>query len=249
MKINFCINSTINRFDETKNIIIPTLLQNNICPNNIYYFLSGDNKISHYIDPDYNINVITLNYNSMDFNSFIGITDLNIQSDFWFYLHDTCYVADYFYKKILSIEKIHEYDAIRATNNGTSMNYGLYKYNYLLKIKKSLLNYKNFDYSEEALQKQKLKAVSFENALLYPNALKCFVDCCGNDHENIEYEKLKYFYFSDKSIIHNYNNLGPQNIFKKGNMRLLFFYEDIGIFKIGANYFDTAKTKKWILDL
>ena len=60
-------------------------------------------------DQDYDINIVNINYNSMDFNALIGIVDIGLVSDYWFYLQDTCYVADYFYERIQKIEDFKDY--------------------------------------------------------------------------------------------------------------------------------------------
>ena len=155
MKIKFCIPTSEQRFEKIKHVLLPTLLKNGIHPDDIYCFFMQSSDISLRKDQDYDINIVNINYNSIDFNAFIGIVDTGLVSDYWFYLHDTCYVADYFYKRIQSIEEFKDYDVIRATESGTCMNYGLYKNQFLYSIKTALLNYRNYDFSNTSLQRQK----------------------------------------------------------------------------------------------
>ena len=90
MKIKFCISTSEQRFEKTKHVLLPTLLKNGIHPDDIYCFFMQSSDISLRKDQDYDINIVNINYNSMDFNALIGILDIGLVSDYWFYLHDTC---------------------------------------------------------------------------------------------------------------------------------------------------------------
>ncbi len=199
-------------------------------------------------DQDYDINIVNINYNSIDFNAFIGIVDTGLVSDYWFYLHDTCYVADYFYKRIQSIEEFKDYDVIRATESGTCMNYGLYKNQFLYSIKTALLNYRNYDFSNTSLQRQKHLAVHHENGLCYPLKVKHFLNM--NDPSNTyDVSNLKFGSYSNEPVILDYNNHGACQYYTDGVYRLLFFFKETGIYKRSANYKPCNDVKEWILNL
>lgn len=248
MQIKIAINSTIKRFDKTKDIIIPSLIKSGVLVDDIYYFLSQSDKNQIYKDNKYNINIVEFDYNSYDFNALIAIVDLELESDYWFYLHDISYVTDYFYNKIKNFENLETFDVIQATTVGTSMNFGLYKYKFLLKLKKALLNYKNYDFSEERMQHMKFMAVHYENILFEIDKINYFLNK-NNQNDIFDIKDLKISSFSDKHVIGDPFNQGPQEYYNNGVKRLLFFYEDLGIYKYGANYSDWRTVKKWITEL
>lgn len=248
MKIKFCISTSEQRFEKIKHVLLPTLLKNGIHPDDIYCFFMQSSDISLRKDQDYDINIVNINYNSIDFNAFIGIVDTGLVSDYWFYLHDTCYVADYFYKRIQSIEEFKDYDVIRATESGTCMNYGLYKNQFLYSIKTALLNYRNYDFSNTSLQRQKHLAVHYENGLCYPLKVKHFLNM--NDPSNTyDVSNLKFGSYSNEPVILDYNNHGACQYYTDGVYRLLFFFKETGIYKRSANYKPCNDVKEWILNL
>jgi hypothetical protein len=248
MKIKFCIPTSEQRFEKIKHVLLPTLLKNGIHPDDIYCFFMQSSDISLRKDQDYDINIVNINYNSIDFNAFIGIVDTGLVSDYWFYLHDTCYVADYFYKRIQSIEEFKDYDVIRATESGTCMNYGLYKNQFLYSIKTALLNYRNYDFSNTSLQRQKRLAVHHENGLCYPLKVKHFLNM--NDPSNTyDVSNLKFGSYSNEPVILDYNNHGACQYYTDGVYRLLFFFKETGIYKRSANYKPCNDVKEWILNL
>jgi len=248
MKIKFCIPTSEQRFEKIKHVLLPTLLKNGIHPDDIYCFFMQSSDISLQKDQDYDINIVNINYNSIDFNAFIGIVDTGLVSDYWFYLHDTCYVADYFYKRIQSIEEFKDYDVIRATESGTCMNYGLYKNQFLYSIKTALLNYRNYDFSNTSLQRQKHLAVHHENGLCYPLKVKHFLNM--NDPSNTyDVSNLKFGSYSNEPVILDYNNHGACQYYTDGVYRLLFFFKETGIYKRSANYKPCNDVKEWILNL
>jgi len=248
MKIKFSIPTSEQRFEKIKHVLLPTLLKNGIHPDDIYCFFMQSSDISLRKDQDYDINIVNINYNSIDFNAFIGIVDTGLVSDYWFYLHDTCYVADYFYKRIQSIEEFKDYDVIRATESGTCMNYGLYKNQFLYSIKTALLNYRNYDFSNTSLQRQKHLAVHHENGLCYPLKVKHFLNM--NDPSNTyDVSNLKFGSYSNEPVILDYNNHGACQYYTDGVYRLLFFFKETGIYKRSANYKPCNDVKEWILNL
>jgi len=249
MKIKICISSTLDRYQKIKDILIPSLLKSGVSGEDIYFFLGACDENKHELDLNYNVNLISLTYNSIDFNAFIGIVEFDIKSDYWFYLHDTCYVTDYFYNRILNFSNITDYDIVTATNNGTCMNYGLYRNSFLHEIKQSLLNYRNYDFSFESMQYQKTKAVHHENGICDPKKLIYFTETFGQPNFVSRVGELKFGSFSCKQVIINYNNLGPRDYFNSGIERMLFFFEDVGIFKKSANYIDGKYVKNWNLNL
>lgn len=248
MKIKFCIPTSEQRFKKIKHVLLPTLLKNDIHPDDIYCFFAQSSSTSLVKDQDYNVNIINIDYNSIDFNAFIGIVDMGLISDYWFYLHDTCYVEDYFYKRIQKIEDFKDYDVIRATESGTCMNYGLYKNEFLYSIKNALLNYRNYDFSKDSLQRQKSLAVHHENGLCYPLKVKHFLNM-NEPNNTYDISDLKFGSYSCEPVIFNYNNYGPRQYYTEDAYRILFFFKELGIYKRSANYKACNDVKEWILNL
>jgi hypothetical protein len=100
-------------------------------------------------DNDYkNIKYIYCNHNSIDFTSFIALTEIDEyrnSDNYYFYMHDTCRIGTNFYKKInidislITTAKIH---------GRYSMNIGIYSQEIINHFKDFLLTKKNTDESK-----------------------------------------------------------------------------------------------------
>jgi hypothetical protein len=170
-----------------------------------YYTYIGNNKI----DNENGINVYQTDHNSIDFTGLISVLDLNLYSDYWFLLHDTCEVGKNFYKKINSFN--YESDTISMSNckYGSSMNMGAYKMEYLYSIKEKIFQFKNKNYSEESVKNLKRVQMFNENVFLI----------------NTDY------YFNDKMWIDG----GLQNIYNTDVLRQIETYPDIELMKYKSN--------------
>lgn len=162
MKIKICVNSTKNYSEKTLPIIIPSLIDSGIDPKDIFVFEGG-----HYerllIKKD-SYTLIQTDNNTIDFTALIDIVENELESDYWFYIHDTCKVGPKFKELIYNIPESFP-DKI-ALSRAFSMNIGLYKYEYLLKHRDRLLKIKNQDYSIDGIQKCKSWGVHAEGYML-----------------------------------------------------------------------------------
>ena len=165
MKIKIAIN-TVNTFsDKTLPVIIPSLLDCGIEKENIFIFEGGNLERSL---NDYDgITYIKTNHNSLEYTSFIEIVENKLESDYWFFMHDTSIVGPNFKNLLYNIpdtnpEKI-------ALKHFPSMSIGSYSYSYLLSKKDLLLSIKNTNYDTETLLYWKKWGVDNEDFILWRN--------------------------------------------------------------------------------
>jgi hypothetical protein len=243
MKIKFAISSNINYYKITIDKIIPSLLRSGIPASDIYMFAGGAQEYK-FLTNQYNINFYEADHNSIDLTGLISIIDLNLQSDYWFLLHDTCFAGDNFYKNILNFKYDSSIDAIRGVGQGTSMNIGAYSNKYLYSVKNLLEHNKNKNYLKENLQKIKLKGVSFENLLLDVQKLNWYTKV-NNVFINQEIEKIKILNYSNKYL---WADSGQKiDFYENQTARIKCYFEDIDLYKYAANYSDPSTVKEWIL--
>lgn len=213
-KIKFTISSNKNFWEKTYPILIPSLLKSGVPPSDIYFFIGGCDEYKK-IDNIENINLYQCNHNSIDFTGLISILELNIKNEYWFLLHDTCYVGINFYtillKKIL-IMTDNTFPLCRESN----MNIGIYKWDYLQSIKDELITkFKNTNYNEDTILEYKKFGVSNEGIFLKNN--------------NIVLNN------SSRSVSE------PINFYNNGIMRIIENFSDIDFFKVKANWIQKSK--------
>lgn len=209
MKIKFAISSHTSFFKVTYPIIVKSLLSSGVNNSDIYFFIGGDYDYRS-IHNDEGINLVTAGHNSFDFTGLISVLELEILSDYWFLMHDTCCVGKRFYNFVTEFE-YDQIDTVKVTPH-FSMNMGSYKQSYVNKIQKPLLQFKNTDYSINVLQSHKKKCVSNEDIFL--------------DTENF------YVYNKSKIIVEE-----PTDYYNNGISRRIEHFTDIDLYKIKANWY------------
>lgn len=163
MKIKICVNSTKNFSGKTLPIIIPSLIESGIDPEDIFVFEGGHDE--RFVIKKDTYTLIQTDNNTIDFTALVDIVEYKVESDYWFYIHDTCKVGPQFKELLYNIpESLPDKIALRPIN---SMNIGLYKYQYLMKHRDRLLKIKNRDYSREGIQKSKMWGVHYEDYILH----------------------------------------------------------------------------------
>ena len=162
-KINICVNSTKTFSEKTLPILIPSLIDSGVSPESIYVF-EGGHDTREIINTDTHIMVKT-DHNSMEYTGLIDIVENQMESDYWFNIHDTCRVGKKFWK-LVNIIPDNFPDKIALWRH-PSMSMGSYKYDYLMKHRNRLLEIKNQDYSRETLQKWKQWGIHSEDYMLY----------------------------------------------------------------------------------
>ena len=242
MKIKIAIATNINFCNKTIPVIVETLLASGIDQNDILVFNGGFNQREK--KSENGIETILLDHNSFEYTPLIDISENELQSDYWFLLHDTCFAGDNFYKNILNFKYDSSIDAIRGVGQGTSMNIGAYSNKYLYSVKNLLEHNKNKNYLKENLQKIKFKGVSFENLLLDIQKLNWYTKV-NNVFINREIEKIKIANYSDKYL---WADSGQKiDFYENQTARIKCYFEDIDLYKYAANYSDPSTVKEWIL--
>lgn len=162
--IKISVNTTKSYSNKTIPILIPSLIESGVDPKNIYVF-EGENFKREIIKYSTHT-LIKTKHASLDFTGLIDIVENEIKSDYWFHIHDTCRVGNNFWKLLNNIPDNYP-DKIALWKHYSSMNIGLYKYQYLMKHKNKLLEIKNEDYSPESIQKLKHWTINNEDYILY----------------------------------------------------------------------------------
>jgi hypothetical protein len=163
MKIKIAIATNKNFYEKTLPIIIPSLLECGIDNSDINVFNAGfDYEKSENVG---GINYFYLNHNSYEYSPLIEIVEKELESEYWFLIHDTCKVGKNFKSLLYNIpenkpEKL-------ALKSRPAMSMGCYKYDYLLSQKDKIMSIKNTNYSNESLMKWKRWGVPNEDYILW----------------------------------------------------------------------------------
>ena len=130
----FIISSYISSYKYTLPKLKESLIRNNIQEKNIISIVGGcESKFNK-------DNIIFTNHNSYDHTGIIEIIESNLQSKYWFALHDTCEVGPEFYKIISKYKITKPYTALTEM---AWMNMGLFSNQYIQKNKDYILSLKN----------------------------------------------------------------------------------------------------------
>lgn len=168
MKINFAI-ATNNKFENlTVPVILSSLINNGIELDSIHVFAAGYEQYE-YMDMGY-YHYHKLDHNSFEYSPLITIVEKQLESEYWFLIHDTCQVGPKFKSIVYSIpESKPEKIALTVT---PSMSIGSYRYDYLMtdEVKNKLLAIKNTDYSEKSMTDWKFWGVDAEDYILHKTA-------------------------------------------------------------------------------
>jgi hypothetical protein len=163
MKIKIAIASNINFYQKSLPVIIPSLMENGIEPEDIHVFIAGFGYEGK--QNNEGITYYQLEHNSYEYSPLIEIVDKQIQADYWFLIHDTCRVGPKFKELLYNIPPTYP-DKI-AMRSCPSMSIGIYKYEYLLTVKDKLIDIRNTDLSIESLKRWKLWGVNAEDYILW----------------------------------------------------------------------------------
>jgi hypothetical protein len=153
--------SSVKKFSlHTLPVIIPSLLQS-IEPQDIFIFEGGYDE--RWWEIRKGITHIRVAHNSFDYTALIDIVENELESDYWFLLHDTCKAGPDFGKLVRDLPEGEPDVVCMLGSNPGTMNICAYKYNYLLSRKQDILDLKNTDY--EDLDSAKRRATEAENTL------------------------------------------------------------------------------------
>jgi hypothetical protein len=126
--------------------LVKSFLNSGIELNKISVFVGGFNNKSSNVDL---CRIYKTDHNSYDHTAIIEIIENNLESDYWFILHDTCIADDNFknyYKK-------HGYDLVTITKAGW-WNMGLYSWDFIQRNKDYFISLKNCTKSQAILSER-----------------------------------------------------------------------------------------------
>ncbi len=217
MKVNIAIATNINFCDKTLPVITSSLIDAGIDQNNIFIFNGGFKQRSQKVEN--NITTILLDHNSFEYTPLIDIAENEIQSDYWFLIHDTCKVGNKFKEILYSV--IDKNPIKVALKSSPSMSIGLYKYDYILKYKNKLLEIKNQDYTPNGLQRWKQWGIKAEDYLLWKH-----------EPENT------FLFHPDNSV----KKVARQNWYGEPTLRIVEYYHQLDLYKNKSNWYP----KRWM---
>jgi len=162
-RIKIAISTNKLFYEKSLEIIIKSLLESGIDKTDINVFNAGFDEHKTYVIND--ITYHEIDHNSYEYSPLIEISNRELESDYWFLIHDTCKVGVNF-KNLLHNIPVNNPDKI-ALKSCPSMSIGLYKYTYLLNQKDKLNSIKNKDYSRESMMYWKLWGVPNEDYIMW----------------------------------------------------------------------------------
>lgn len=160
--IKIAINTSVNYSDKTLPVLLPSLAESGIEMKDIFIFEGGHGarkfkKVNE-------VNYFYTNHNSFDYTSFIEILEMEIFSDYWFYLHDTCRVGKKFNRYIRNFPSSEQ--KCVSPCRGRYANIGLYNMHYLNNSHSFISQFKNTDYSKSSLLNIKNKCIETEGKIM-----------------------------------------------------------------------------------
>lgn len=161
--MKYVISSHKDYIDTTEGPIISSLVNSGIDLNDIYIFVGGYDTECGYSRISDSINKYFAPHNSLDFTGLISVIEMNLESEYWFLLHDTLYVGPNFHKTVKEFN-YENVDYVALTFD-TSMNMGAYKWSYIQNKRDQILSYKN---NSDDLQSYKKRLINDEDVFIKP---------------------------------------------------------------------------------
>lgn len=156
-----------------------------------------------------NITYIECNHNTMDLTALIALAELFPKNtEYYFYMHDTCKIGTNFYKKLKAID-LNGVSSIRI-NKKFSMNIGIYSQALINSFADTIIPLKN--YSDATILSAK-QSVYAEDYIFFRDPTNKILD----DYDGFIHE-------------------GPTNYYGTGTMRIVEYYPNIDLYKIKANW-------------
>jgi hypothetical protein len=197
MLTKILITSHVDYFDISCKFLLNSIYQNCplIKPQDILIVKAGGYD-DYKIDKTCPEEIITAPHNEFDFTALIAMVELDYQADYFFLMHDTCYVGGHFFPNYLKFE--HGTKTKPVTSCQRSMSMGLYSKEFIVESKQELIDLKNTDYTVQGLQRSKSLAVEKEDFLFqrYPMSGYCQPpkDCGEKDFYNTGINRKTEYY-------------------------------------------------------
>lgn len=132
MNIKYIISSYINGYQPALIKLVGSLLKSGVSQSDIYTFVGGSENTAK-LNWDYDINYYLVDHNSFDMTALIGVSNLKVDYDYVFLLHDTSWVGTNFMERVLNVVKsnVNSNKNIMLYKHGASMNIGMYSKNFI----------------------------------------------------------------------------------------------------------------------
>ena len=215
--IKIAVATNKNFYESTLPIIIPSLINGGINPNDIHIFNAGFDEYKYEFKND--IHYHFLDHNSYEYSPLIEIVDKQLESEYWFLVHDTCKFGPNFKQLLYNIPE----GAIKLSlNNKPAMTMGTYKYDYLLSVKDKIMSIRNTDYSEQSMNHWKIWGVPNEDyimwmtepmPMIYNNDARWVVADNDNWFGTNTQRRTEYYFSLD--LYKNKSNWGQSPILKR----------------------------------
>lgn len=183
-EIKIAIASSKHFKDKTLPIILTSLLQNDIKEEDIIIFISGYEANSESIENG--VTYRQLDFNSFEYSPLIDITENDLESEYWFLIHDTCRVGNNFKNLLYNIPN--DKPPKIALKECPSMSIGSYSYKYLKTEQDRLAAIKNKDYSPHSMSQWKIWGVPNEDYMLWKTPLDTLVYNENSTWDVVDYE-------------------------------------------------------------
>lgn len=168
------INSTFGFYEKTLQILLPSLIKAGADKKDIVVFIGGS-PYEYRRETVDDINYVFVNYDSFDLTTFICLLEhpeILIGCEKFLYLQDTCKAGPNFlsnvkerFEAIKSISKPEDLKCIKLSNDGFSMNMGIYDTSYITNFSNRdyVLSMKNYDFSEKGKLNSKVNSFKHED--------------------------------------------------------------------------------------
>ncbi len=219
--IKIAIATNINFYKSTLPIVIPSLIERGIDPNDIHVFNAGFNQYRYERTPD-GIHFHYLDHNSYEYSPLIEIVEKQLSSEYWFLIHDTCKLGPKFKELLYNIPS--DRPVKLALKSKPAMTMGTYKYSYLMSVKDKIMSIKNKDYSEESMNHWKVWGVPNEDYIMWMT----------------EPTPLIYNNNDNWSVVDN------DNWFNTPTQRRTEYYPSLDLYKNKSNWGQSSQLKRTI---
>lgn len=162
MRIRIAVASCKAFSEKTLPILIPSLLKAGVPPDDIVIFEGGH---AHEAQLASTVEHWLVTHNSFEYTPLIEVALREMPADYWFLMHDTCEVGPAFLDRLYGIPDT--LPAKVAMRSFPSMSMGAYRYDYLLRQTKPLLEARNFDLSHEGMKAKKAWGLHREDHILW----------------------------------------------------------------------------------
>ena len=215
--IKIAVASNIFFYEKTLPIIIPSLVDCGINKDDINIFIGGFDEYNYKHEDDLHFHY--LNHNSYEYSPLIEIVDKQLESKYWFLVHDTCKFGSNFKELLYNIPENSNKLALKSK---PAMSIGTYSYEYLLFLKDKIMAIKNTNYSEQSMTYWKNWGVPNEDyimwmteptPLIYNNNDKWVVVDNDNWFDTNTERRTEYFFSLD--LYKNKSNWGQLSELKR----------------------------------